>query len=332
MRRIQGIVLVAVVALAGACRTSTGGGNGPTAGDAANTLTVFAAASLTESFREIGDAFSKENGGATITFNFGGSQQLAQQLAQGAPADVFASANEKQMTAAVDVGRVERDTARAFVRNRLVVVVPKENPGHVASVEDLAKPGLKLVLAAKEVPVGQYGLEMFDRVEKGGESGFENAVLANVVSYEQDVKTVLTKVVLGEADAGVVYTSDVTPDAKDEVARVEVPEPFNVIASYPIAAVKDGAHADLAKRFVDYVRSPAGQKVLVAHGFVSTTSDATGVALVGGDGYRKELTLAELRADPKAIVAAAENGSLRSDVPSRGPGYSVKGLVKIEVS
>jgi molybdate transport system substrate-binding protein len=267
MRRIQALAMLAVVS--GAC----GAPGGPSAGGTSPAeLVVFAAASLAEPFRTIGDEFSKANGGVKVTFNFGGSQQLAQQLAQGAPADVFASANTKQMDAVVESGRIDKDTARAFARNRLVVVTPKDNPGKVARLEDLSTPGLKLVLAAKEVPVGQYSLEMLDKAEKegGAGAGFRNAVVKNVVSYEQDVKAVLVKVTLGEADAGIVYTSDISEGSKDRVGSVDIPDAINVIASYPIAAVRDSRHAELAKKFVEYVRSPAAQTVLVRYGFIST--------------------------------------------------------------
>jgi molybdate transport system substrate-binding protein len=260
-------ILVFVVALVGACGPSSRPGGGTP--EAPSELVVFAAASLTESFKTIGEDFGKANGGVKVTFNFGGSQQLVQQLSHGAPADVFASANHKQMDAAVEAGRIEKDSARAFVRNRLVIVTPKDNPGQVTKLEDLSKPGLKLILAAHEVPVGQYALEVLDKAEKAGSAGFKDAVLKNVVSYEQDVKAVLTKVALGEADAGVVYTSDISQQAKDKVASVEIPDAVNVIASYPIAAVKDSKQAELAKKFVEYVRSPAAQTVFAKYGFIA---------------------------------------------------------------
>jgi molybdate transport system substrate-binding protein len=184
------------------------------------------------------------------------------------------------MEAVVETGRIDKDAARTFVRNRLVVVVPKDNPGNVARLEDLSKPGLKIILAAKEVPVGQYSLDMLDRAarEGGAGPGFKSAVLENVVSFEQDVKAVLTKVTLGEADAGVVYTSDISQEARDKVVRVDVPDAVNVIASYPVAVVRDSKHTELAKRFVEYLRSPAAQAVLVEYGFISTTGDSAGTA------------------------------------------------------
>ncbi|HEX2979760.1 MAG TPA: molybdate ABC transporter substrate-binding protein, partial [Anaerolineaceae bacterium] len=174
--------------------------------NAAQTLTILAAASLTESFTELGDLFEAQNAGVTVQISFAGSQQLAQQLEQGAPADVFASASKKYMEAAVESKRVNADAAQAFVKNRLVVIFPKDNPGEIAALVDLAKPGLKLDLADKSVPVGQYSLDFLDKASQdaGFDSQFRDSVLKNVVSYEDNVKAVVTKIALGEADAGIV--------------------------------------------------------------------------------------------------------------------------------
>lgn len=244
------------------------------------TLTVFAAASLTDAFNEIGSNFSAANPGIEVVFNFAGSQQLAQQLSQGADADVFASANGKQMVVAIDAGRIVSGTQHTFVRNRLVAVTPKENPAQITTLQDLAKSGIKLILAAKEVPVGQYALDFLDKAEADGSlgAGYKAAVIANVVSYEENVKAVLTKVTLGEADAGIVYSSDVTADASAKVQRIDIPDALNTVAAYPIATVSNSAHPDAAKQFVDFVFSPAGQTVLVKNGFIATNGSATGAA------------------------------------------------------
>lgn len=241
-----------------------------TAAPASQTLTVMAAASLTESFTELGQQFESQHAGVTVQFNFAGSQQLVQQLSEGAPADVFASANAKQMTAAVDAGRVDAAAPRAFVSNRLVVILPSANPGGINTLQDLAKPGLKLVLAAKEVPVGEYSLDFLDKAAQDPAFGsdFPDAVLANVVSYEENVRSVLSKVALGEADAGIVYSSDVTVEASSQVKRIDIPDSLNVIASYPIAVIKDSAHAEMAQEFVGFVCSAEGQAVLQKYGFL----------------------------------------------------------------
>jgi molybdate transport system substrate-binding protein len=233
-------------------------------------LTVFAAASLTESFTQIGQDFEAANPGTTVVLNFANSQQLAQQLGQGAPADVFAAANPRQMDVAIEAGRIEAGTQQVFVHNRLVVVVPADNPGGVETLDDLAQPGLKLVLAAEDTPIGDYSLAYLDKAAASDEfaSGYREALLDNVVSYEQTVKAVLTKVVLGEADAGIVYTSDVTPNVADEVQQIAIPDELNTIATYPIAVVSDSEQPALADAFLSYVLSPAGQGTLADFGFI----------------------------------------------------------------
>ena len=237
---------------------------------AQTSLTVFAAASLTDAFQTISKNFSTAHPGVDVVFNFAGSQQLAQQIGQGAPADLFASANASQMAVAIESGRVVSGTEQLFVRNRLVVVTPVDNPAGIATLADLAKPGLQIVLATKEVPVGQYALDFLDKAEADGTlgAGYRDAVLANVVSYEENVRTVLAKVTLGEADAGIVYRSDVTPTAAEQVQRIGIPDNLNTIASYPIAPLSDSPHAALAQQFIDYLLSPAGQQILEDAGFM----------------------------------------------------------------
>ncbi len=237
---------------------------------AQTSLTVFAAASLTDAFQTISTNFSTAHPGVEVVFNFAGSQQLAQQIGQGAPADLFASANASQMAVAIESGRVVSGPEQLFVRNRLVVVTPADNPAGIATLADLAKPGLQIVLATKEVPVGQYALDFLDKAEADGTlgAGYRDAVLANVVSYEENVRTVLAKVTLGEADAGIVYRSDVTPTAAEQVQRIDIPDNLNTIASYPIAPLSDSPHAALAQQFIDYLLSPAGQQILEDAGFM----------------------------------------------------------------
>jgi molybdate transport system substrate-binding protein len=233
-------------------------------------LNVLAAASLTSAFKELGAQFEANHPGVTIQFNFAGSQQLAQQLVQGAPADIFASANKKQMDVVIEAGRIEKDAARTLVQNRLVIVLPKDNPARLEGLKDLAKTNLKLVFAAKEVPVGQYSLDFLDKAVAEGTfpSDYKEKVLANVVSYEDNVKSVLTKVALGEADAGIVYTSDVTGADAKKVGRIEIPDALNIIATYPIALLKDSANTELAQQFIDLMLSQGGQAVLERYGFI----------------------------------------------------------------
>lgn len=235
-------------------------------------LTVFAAASLSEAFGEIGKNFDAANS-STTTFNFAGSQQLAQQISQGAPADVFASANRAQMVKVIDAGQVISGTQQTFVRNRLVVIYPKDNPAQLTKLTDLTKPDIKIVLAAEQVPVGQYSLEFLRKASVRPEftAAYGERVLANVVSYEENVRAVLSKVALGEADAGIVYSSDIALDAAAKVGRIDIPDQLNTIAAYSIAPLKDTRQAELAQRFVEYVLSPEAQQILVNYGFIPAT-------------------------------------------------------------
>lgn len=250
----------------------------PTAAQAAapKTLTVLAAASLSESFTELGHQFETRNPGVKVSFSFAGSQQLAQQLGQGAGADVFASASQKYMDAAVAAKRVNPDGVKTFVRNRLVVIFPKDNPAGLQALKDLAKPGLKLDLADKSVPVGQYSLDFLDKAVQDPDFGptFKENVLKNVVSYEENVKAVLTKAALGEVDGGIVYVTDITPDGAGKVGKIDIPDRLNTIAAYPIAPIADSPNAALAKAFVALVLSPEGQQILAKYGFIPGANPA----------------------------------------------------------
>jgi molybdate transport system substrate-binding protein len=230
------------------------------------TLTVFAAASLTDAFTEIGAAFDAANPGVTTTFNFAGSQALRTQIEEGAPADVFASANKTQMDAVITASLITEGAQQNFLTNKLVVILPSNNPAAVEKLEDLANPGIKLVLAAEEVPVGQYSRDAFDLMNGTFGADFKDKVLANVVSNEDNVKQVVTKVQLGEADAGIVYTSDAI--AAPDLKTIEIPDDLNIIAKYPIAPLVDSENAELATKFIEYVLSAEGQAVLAKWGFV----------------------------------------------------------------
>lgn len=274
MRQFLNKLLLSIMSLALLACTAANAPT-PTNGETATpaVLTVFAAASLTAPFTAIGERFAAANPGVTVSFNFAGSQQLAQQIAQGAPADLFAAANDAQMQVAIDSGRILSGTQRIFAHNRLVVVTPADNPAGITGLGDLTKAGIKIVLAAKEVPVGQYALAFLAKAEAAGSfgAGYEAAVLANVVSYEESVRTVLAKVTLGEADAGIVYRSDVANAAGAQVQQIAIPDPLNTIASYPIAPLQDSPQAALAQRLIDYLLSSEGQQILVDAGFMPLT-------------------------------------------------------------
>lgn len=267
MKKVRHAILLLLLVLGSAILTANA-----TPGSATRTpgqpLTVFAAASLKEAFTAIAAQVTAQDGG-TITFNFGGSQELVTQLAQGAPADVFASASMGQMTIAQSK-RLLASSPVIFARNRLVVIVPATNPAHVVSLADLGRPGLRLVLAAPTVPVGTYARAAFAAMSRNAAfgPGFLARVEANVVSNETNVKAVVGKVVLGEADAGVVYRTDLTPRVASQVRSLVIPAPFNQVALYPIAVVAGSHAAALAHRFVAAVLSPAGQAVLRHSGFL----------------------------------------------------------------
>jgi molybdate transport system substrate-binding protein len=165
---------------------------------------------------------------------------------------------------------VAEGAPQVFVNNRLVVVVPADNPGGIETLADLAQPELKLVLAAEDTPIGTYSRAYLDKAAASDafDSDYRTILLDNVVSYEQTVKAVLTKVVLGEADAGIVYSSDVTRDVADEVQQIAIPDDLNTIATYPIAPVSDSTQPALADAFISYVLSPEGQSTLADFGFI----------------------------------------------------------------
>jgi molybdate transport system substrate-binding protein len=231
----------------------------------ARTLNVFAAASLTDAFTEIGKKFEAANAGVTVAFNFAGSQALRTQIEEGAPADVFASANKTEMDTLVTDAFATQGTPQVFLNNKLVVILPANNTAGLTKLDDLAKSGIKLVLAAEEVPVGKYARQALDQMNGQFGTDFKDKVLANVVSNEDNVKQVVAKVQLGEADAGIVYTSDAV--AAPELKTIEIPTELNAIAQYPIATLTKSANSDLATTFIDYVLSSNGQSVLQKWGF-----------------------------------------------------------------
>jgi molybdate transport system substrate-binding protein len=230
-------------------------------------LTVFAAASLSDAFEAIEQELEAATPNLSITYNFGGSQALVTQLEEGAQADVFASANTAQMEVAI-----EADLAASppvpFVHNRLAIVTPADNPADIRDLADLGKEGILLVLAQSEVPAGRYAREsvclMASHTTTYG-SDFVARVAANVVSEEEDVRDVLAKVALGEADAGIVYISDAVA-ADDQVQVIDIPDEVNVIATYPVAVLAQGDQA-LGSAFIAYLLSDEGQALLERFGF-----------------------------------------------------------------
>ena len=274
VRLLGSLLVIAVLVLTG-CGSSpvaTPGADTTTTAQPAKSidLTVFAAASLSDAFMEVGQAFEATHPGIHVIFNLSGSQNLRTQLEQGAQADVFASANRKEMDAVVAAGLATPDAARTFVTNQLVVVLPSGNPGAVQTLQDLARPDLKLVLADEAVPAGRYAREVLDRLNANYGARFRDDVLTNVVSNEDNVKQVLAKVQLGEADAGIVYASDAL--AASELITIAIPAQANVVAEYPIAALAGAPSPAVAAEFVDFVLSPEGQSILRKWGFTPVAS------------------------------------------------------------
>jgi len=244
------LVITTVALLLGACAEPNA-----TATPQIKDINVFAAASLTDAFAQAGDEFAKTNTRVRFVFNFGSSSTLATQITNGAPADVFASADEANMQKIVEA-KLNDGAPSLFASNRLAIVVAPANPKNVSSLADLTRPGLVVVLAAPTVPAGKYAL---DSLTKAG-------VKVTPASQELDVRSVLNKVALGEADAGIVYVTDVL-SAGARVSSVAVPEEQQVVARYPIAVVAGARSPELARAFVNYLVSVEGQRLLAGFGF-----------------------------------------------------------------
>jgi len=230
-------------------------------------LMVFAAASLTEPFTEIGKRLELSHPGLKVVYNFGGSQALRTQLEQGAHADVFASADAVQMDQAKKSNVVQGESP-IFIKNRLVAIVPKDNKAKIATFCDLGKPGVKLDLANAKVPVGNYSRQAIAKANAECGADFEQRTLKNLVSEEENVKQVVTKVQLGEADAGIVYVSDVTPKVSKDLHAIVIADAYNQLATYPIALTKEVKNQAAAEAFIKFVLSAEGQAILKAHSFL----------------------------------------------------------------
>ncbi len=245
------VAFVAAAVLVASCGSDNSG-----SGDGAD-ITVFAAASLTAAFTEIGEAFTVENPDAEVTFNFAGSSALVSQITEGAPVDVFASADLANMDKVTDAG-LEVGVPVVFAANLAEIVVEPGNPQGITGVADLADPALVVVQCAPEVPCGAYAEQIFDNA----------GITVTPSSFEENVKAVVTKVTLGEADAGVVYRTDVIA-AGDAAAGVSIPAEINVVADYPVVGLADAPNPDGASGFIDFVLGPAGQQILASYGFDS---------------------------------------------------------------
>jgi molybdate transport system substrate-binding protein len=236
--------------------TGTSGASASAPAKLSGQVVVFAATSLTAAFDKIGAQFDQANPGVTVRFNYNGSSTLVTQLKQGAPADVYASANTQNMTPVTDAG-LAAGASKVFAKNEAEIMVEPGNPKHITSVKDLSNPAIKVVLCAPEVPCGTLAAKVFKNA----------GVTVNPVSEETNVGGVVTKVSLGEADAGLVYVTDVKSGGT-KVQGVTIPPDINSVASYPIAELKAAPNGTAAAAFISYVLSPAGQKVLASFGFM----------------------------------------------------------------
>ena len=253
MRRFAVVAACLVAVATAGCRSSSPSGS--SSQPATGTITVFAAASLMEAFTKIGKQFEAAHKGDTVKFSFGPSDGLAAQITNGAPADVFASASPATMDTVVKAG--DAANPRTFVKNTMEVAVPPANPAHVTSVKDLAKPSVKVALCQPQVPCGVVAAEVFKNA----------GITVKPVTLETDVDSVVTQVETGSVDAGMVYVTNVL-SAGTKLKGITIPANLNASTLYPIATIKSSKHASIAKEFVDYVLSPAGQQVLTAAGFL----------------------------------------------------------------
>jgi molybdate transport system substrate-binding protein len=257
--------LLAGAALASALLAGCDAAEPAPPGALSGTLTVFAASSLTDAFDEAASTFEREHPGLTVKLNFASSSALATQLNEGAPADLFASADAAQMRIVTDRGNAS--DPQVFATNLPVVVVPAGSSA-VTAFADLVKPGIKLVLAGRDVPIGRYAREVLARASGAGgiSPDFGERVLRNLKSEETNVRAVLAKVALGEADAGIVYTTDAAAGG-DDVRVITIPQGYNVVAEYPIAVLKEAGNRAATISFIDYLTGPRGQAILKRHGF-----------------------------------------------------------------
>lgn len=237
------------------------------------TLTVLAAASLAETFTELGQAFEREHPQVRPIFSFAGSNQLRGQLEHGAPGDLFASANTKEIRNALEANVVDPQSVRTFARNSLAAIVPAQNPAALVDLRDLAKPGVKVLIADPAVPVGNYTVKMLELMaaDPGYGPAFRDAVMANVRSREENVKAVLAKVRVGEGDVGFVYHSDAHSVPPSVIHTLPIPEAFNQTAEYPIAVTSQCKQPEVARLFIDFLLSAKGQDIMTRHGFIAVT-------------------------------------------------------------
>jgi molybdate transport system substrate-binding protein len=229
-------------------------------------LKIFAPSSMTDAAKDITAAYEAANPGVKLAIEIGHTPTQRLQFTQGATGDVFLTASQKDMDDAVVDETVQSDAPKVFARNQLIVILPANNPGNVQTLEDLAKPGLRLLIAVADTPIGKITITMLDKMETQFGSGFKSQVLANVVSTESGVKPIVSKIQLGEADAGIVYVTDAVsaPDLK----TISIPSELNIVMQLNVAPLAESEYPEEAAAFCAYLLSPEGQAILAKWGFL----------------------------------------------------------------
>lgn len=232
-------------------------------------LTVYCGAGLTGAMTEIG-AIYENSSNMTIKFNFDGVPALRAQIEQGAYADVLVSANLKHMKALQSEGFIDNSTVKVFAQNKVAVILPNVNPANITGLKDLARPGVKILMGTRDLPAGDYALQVLDKLANDTEFGptYRDEVLANVVSQETTVNRVVSKVALGEADAGFAFISDVSPQMVGQVKRILIPDEYNVVGDFPVAVLLQSKYPDQSLAFIDVIMSKEGQAILDKYGFI----------------------------------------------------------------
>jgi molybdate transport system substrate-binding protein len=258
-----GIAILALLLVAGC--TSAGSAPAPEK----NELTVFTAASLTGAMTDIAKAYEAGHPDTKIVLNFDGSQALRTQIEQGAHADLFLSANIKHMAALQGEGLIVNESVKTFTKNKLAVLVPRDNRANITGLSDLATPGIRLVIGTKEVPFGDYTRQVLGKMANDSAYGpeYRNAVMKNVVSEDPAVTALVAKLQVGEADAGIAYASDVSEDDRALVTTIPIPDRYNVIAVYPLGIVQESKVKDQAAAFAQFINSTEGNAILIQYGF-----------------------------------------------------------------
>lgn len=234
-----------------------------------NVLTVYCGAGLTGAMTEIAEIYENKSK-MTVKFNFDGVPALRAQIEEGAYADVLVSANMKHMKALQSEGFMDNETVRKFAQNKVAIIVPNDNPANITNFTDLAHPGVKILMGTKELPAGDYAQQVLDKLANDSRYGpdYKQAVLANIVSQETTVNRVVSKISLGEADAGFAFISDVSPQMVGKVTRIFIPDQYNVVGDFPVGVLSQSKNPVEARAFIDEIMSEEGQAILDKYGFI----------------------------------------------------------------